>query len=40
LKLTEFSIEWHADHDSRFKPVTGSFRNFRELWRIRFTHYE
>ncbi len=35
LHIAEFGVRWTADRDSRFRPTTGSWRNARELWRIR-----
>jgi len=34
LTVKEFPVEWRADHDTRYKPFTGSFRNLYELLRI------
>ncbi len=35
LKICEFPVEWRADPDSRYRPVTGSLRNLLDLLRIR-----
>lgn len=35
LKGVEFPVEWTNDLDSRYHPVFGTIRNFRELVRIR-----
>ncbi|MBI1861091.1 MAG: glycosyltransferase [Deltaproteobacteria bacterium] len=33
---TEFAVAWSSDHDSRYHPVAGTWRNFRELAAMRF----
>jgi len=35
LKAAEFPIEWSNDGDTRYHPVWGTIRNFKELSRIR-----
>jgi dolichyl-phosphate beta-glucosyltransferase len=35
LKVTEFPVEWANDGDTRYKLVSGTIRNFRELTAIR-----
>ncbi len=35
LNIREMAVEWKTDPDSRFKLVSGSFRNAKELWRIK-----
>ncbi len=32
--IQEFPVRWSNDPDSRFKPISGSIRNFKELFRI------
>ncbi|MSR81837.1 MAG: glycosyltransferase family 2 protein [Candidatus Latescibacteria bacterium] len=32
------AVEWRDDSDSRFKPLSGTWRNLRELARIRWMH--
>lgn len=34
LIVREFPVEWRADPDSRYRPISGSFRNLLELLRI------
>lgn len=36
LRVEEFPVEWSNDSDSRFHPVWGSFRNFKDLFYIYF----
>jgi dolichyl-phosphate beta-glucosyltransferase len=36
-RILEFPVLWSNDEDTRFDPVKGSVRNFRELARIRWT---
>jgi len=36
LKGSEFAVEWANDADSRYHPVKGTIKNFRELARIRY----
>ena len=33
-KIVEFPVQWSNDSDTRFKPVSGSWHNFRELVRV------
>ncbi len=33
-RIVQFPVDWSNDPDSRFKPVSGSFRNLMELLRI------
>jgi dolichyl-phosphate beta-glucosyltransferase len=35
LKIGEFAVEWSNDSDTRYNPITGTVRNFRELLQIR-----
>jgi dolichyl-phosphate beta-glucosyltransferase len=35
LKAAEFAIEWSNDGDTRYHPIWGTIRNFKELSRIR-----
>jgi dolichyl-phosphate beta-glucosyltransferase len=34
-QMREFPVTWSNDPDTRFKPISGSVRNLRELLRIR-----
>ena len=36
MKICEFPVQWRADPDSRYRPLSGSLRNIVELARIRF----
>lgn len=36
LKGAEFPVEWANDSDTRYRPVAGTVRNFKELARIRY----
>lgn len=38
LRVDRIPVRWRDDPDSRFKPVSGSVRNLRELYRIRKLH--
>lgn len=35
MEIREFPVRWRNDADSRFRPVRGSWRNLRDLVRIR-----
>lgn len=35
FRCGEFAVEWSNDSDTRYHPVTGTMRNFRELLQIR-----
>ena len=35
-RIKQVPIRWHNDADSRYKVVSGTLRNFKELMRIRF----
>lgn len=35
LRGTEFPVEWRADKDSRYRPVTGTLSNFKDLVAIK-----
>ena len=35
FKIKEFPVQWANDPDTRFRPITGSFRNLMELMRIK-----
>src|SRR6185295_4315822 len=37
FRIGEFPVEWRADPDSRYRPLSGSLRNLAELARIRFS---
>lgn len=37
-RLEKLAVEWRDDPDSRFKPLSGTWRNLRELARIRWLH--
>lgn len=39
FKLKEFSVVWKNDPDSRFNPIWGSVRNFKELSKIKFSPF-
>ena len=34
-RIEEFPVEWSNDPDTRFNPISGSFRNMLELFKIR-----
>jgi glycosyltransferase involved in cell wall biosynthesis len=36
LRGAEFPVEWSNDGDSRYHPIWGTIRNFRELMKIRY----
>jgi dolichyl-phosphate beta-glucosyltransferase len=36
MRIAEFPVQWRADPDSRYRPLSGSIRNLGELLRIRF----
>jgi len=40
LRVKEAGIRWRDDGDSRYDPIVGTFRNARELLRIRRMRYE
>lgn len=35
FRLKEFPVTWRNDPDTRFNPILGSIRNFKELWKIK-----
>lgn len=35
LKMAEFPVEWANDSDTRYRPIVGTLKNFKELARIR-----
>lgn len=35
-KMKEFPVEWSNDPDSRFNPIKGTIKNFKELLWIKF----
>jgi dolichyl-phosphate beta-glucosyltransferase len=37
-RVEKLAVEWRDDPDSRFKPLSGTWRNLRELARIRWLH--
>ncbi|MBT3344592.1 MAG: glycosyltransferase [Gemmatimonadetes bacterium] len=37
-RIEAIPVLWRDDPDSRFRPLSGSWRNLRELWRIRRRH--
>ncbi len=37
-RIEKLAVEWRDDPDSRFKPLSGTWRNLRELARIRWMH--
>lgn len=37
-RIERLAVEWRDDPDSRFKPLSGTWRNLRELARIRWLH--
>ncbi|MBM3278859.1 MAG: glycosyltransferase [Candidatus Handelsmanbacteria bacterium] len=37
-RIEKLGVEWRDDPDSRFKPLSGTWRNLRELGRIRWMH--
>jgi dolichyl-phosphate beta-glucosyltransferase len=37
FRLKEFPVTWKNDPDTRYNPVWGSVRNFKELWKIKFS---
>jgi dolichyl-phosphate beta-glucosyltransferase len=40
LRVKEAGVRWRDDGDSRYDPIAGTFRNARELLRIRRMRYE
>lgn len=34
-KMSQFPVEWKNDDDTKFNPVTGSVRNFKDLYTIK-----
>ena len=40
LRVKETGVRWRDDGDSRYDPIAGTFRNARELLRIRRMRYE
>lgn len=36
LKGAEFPVEWSNDSDTRYRPIVGTIKNFKELARIRY----
>jgi dolichyl-phosphate beta-glucosyltransferase len=40
LKEAEFPIEWSNDSDTRYHPIWGTIRNFRELAKIRVRSFQ
>ena len=39
LNISEFGVEWSNDSDTRFHPLWGTFRNIKELIKIRIRTY-
>ncbi len=39
-KLRNVGVRWQDDGDSRYNPISGTIKNFRELARIRFMRYD
>jgi hypothetical protein len=39
-KLKNVGVRWKDDGDSRYDPIGGTWKNFKELARIRFMRYE
>jgi len=37
-KMCQFPVQWKNDADTKFNPLTGSVRNFLELYRIKFEY--
>lgn len=37
-RIERLAVDWRDDPDSRFKPLSGTWRNLRELARIRWLH--
>ncbi len=37
--ILEFPVLWYNDHDTRYDPIKGTWRNFRELLAIRFRQH-
>ena len=37
-KIAVFPIEWTNDPDTKFNPITGSFKNFKEIYNIKFIY--
>ena len=37
-KIAVFPIEWTNDSDTKFNPITGSIKNFKEIYNIKFKY--
>lgn len=34
-KMSQFPVEWRNDADTKFNPITGSIKNFKDLYKIK-----